>query len=230
MKRLIIVRHGNTFAPGQTPTRVGAHTDLTLVEEGRGLSVGKYLASLGLEPSKVYAAPLKRTTQTAQLLLRALGSSLPVLPHCDFIEIDYGPDENQTEEKVEARLGRDSWLAQGQLERAEEEEACREEGKRLLDIWNTQAVPPLGWKVDVEALKQAWRDLAESIKDEETVVIVSSNGVIRFAPTLLSDEEAFGQSHDIKVVTGSVGIFEQESLSSAWECRVWGEKPYKQFS
>ena len=29
----MIVRHGNTFRAGETPTRVGARTDLPLVEE-----------------------------------------------------------------------------------------------------------------------------------------------------------------------------------------------------
>ncbi|MBR2145117.1 MAG: hypothetical protein IJ956_06235 [Akkermansia sp.] len=33
MKTLIIARHGNTFAKRETPTRVGCHTDLELVEE-----------------------------------------------------------------------------------------------------------------------------------------------------------------------------------------------------
>ena len=33
MKTLIIARHGNTFRPGETPTRVGSRTDLPLVEE-----------------------------------------------------------------------------------------------------------------------------------------------------------------------------------------------------
>ena len=39
MKTLIIARHGNTFAKGETPTRVGCHTDLELVEEERGRAV-----------------------------------------------------------------------------------------------------------------------------------------------------------------------------------------------
>ena len=48
MKTLIIARHGNTFAKGETPTRVGCHTDLELVEEERGRGVGLYLKKLGL--------------------------------------------------------------------------------------------------------------------------------------------------------------------------------------
>jgi 2,3-bisphosphoglycerate-dependent phosphoglycerate mutase len=39
----VIVRHGNTFRAGETPTRVGARTDLPLVEEERARSAGRYL-------------------------------------------------------------------------------------------------------------------------------------------------------------------------------------------
>ena len=49
MKRLIIARHGNTFRPGETPTRVGAGTDLPLVEETRARSIGRYLKDKGLK-------------------------------------------------------------------------------------------------------------------------------------------------------------------------------------
>ena len=31
--RILIARHGNTFTKDQTPTRVGRHTDLPLVEK-----------------------------------------------------------------------------------------------------------------------------------------------------------------------------------------------------
>ena len=39
-RKLVIVRHGNTFRAGETPTRVGARTDLPLVEEERARSDG----------------------------------------------------------------------------------------------------------------------------------------------------------------------------------------------
>ena len=56
MKTLIIARHGNTFRKGETPTRVGGRTDLPLVEEERGRGIGKYLAKLGLTPTRILAA------------------------------------------------------------------------------------------------------------------------------------------------------------------------------
>ena len=105
MRTLIIARHGNTFRKGETPTRVGSRTDLELVEEERGLGIGRYLLKLGLQPTRILAAPLKRTMGTARLAAQALASTCDVQPDARFIEVDYGPDENKTEEEVMARLG-----------------------------------------------------------------------------------------------------------------------------
>ena len=202
-KTLIIVRHGNTFAAGQTPTRVGARTDLELVEEKRARSVGKYLKSLEVFPDKFFAAPLKRTMQTAKLAAEELGASTEIIPEANFTEIDYGPDENKTEEEVEQRIGKDA-----------------------IAKWNTSAIPPQGWKVDVSAIIVAWKNFANSIKAGETVFLCSSNGIIRFAPHILSENyENFCNAHDIKVATGGVCIFKEEQ--GKWSCTLWNEKPYK---
>ena len=44
MKQVLIVRHGNTFLPEETPRRVGGSTDLPLVESERASRIGQYLA------------------------------------------------------------------------------------------------------------------------------------------------------------------------------------------
>ena len=44
----MIVRHGNTFRAGETPTRVGARTDLPLVEEERARSADVIYVKRGL--------------------------------------------------------------------------------------------------------------------------------------------------------------------------------------
>lgn len=71
--RIIIARHGNTFAKDETPRRVGGRTDLDLVEEERGRNVGRYLKAKGLIPALVFAAPLKRTVNTAKLAIEEMG-------------------------------------------------------------------------------------------------------------------------------------------------------------
>ena len=67
MTTLIIARHGNTFGPNDTPTRVGAQTDLPLVESGQeqAKKLGTYLKENNLTPEITYCSELKRTIETA---------------------------------------------------------------------------------------------------------------------------------------------------------------------
>ena len=204
MKTLIIARHGNTFRKGETPTRVGSRTDLELVEEERGRGIGLYLKKLGLTPTRILAAPLKRTMRTAELAAEELGNPCPVVADARFIEVDYGPDENRTEEEVVARLGAEA-----------------------IELWNARAVVPDGWKVDVPRIIANWRELAAEVAEGEVLLCVSSNGTIRFAPHITGDYEGFCAAHDIKVPTGGVCVFTSGD-GSAWTCTEWGAKAFKQ--
>lgn len=203
MKTLIIARHGNTFRKGETPTRVGSRTDLPLVEEERGRGIGLYLKKHGLQPDRILAAPLRRTLQTAELAAEELNFAGAVQPDARFIEVDYGPDENKTEDEVIARIGEDA-----------------------INLWNAEAIVPDGWKVDVAAIIANWQALAAEVKDGETLLCVSSNGTIRFAPHLTGDYAGFCAAHDIKVPTGGVCLFTSEDGAN-WICREWGVKAFK---
>ena len=213
--RIIIARHGNTFRSDETPTRIGARTDIPLVEEHRGKSIGKYLIENDIIPDIVYAAPLLRTRQTAELAVQAMGIKLPVIPIDDFVEIDYGIDENKTEEDTLLRLG----------------DGVIEKGKEIIEAWNKDATVPDGWNVNPQQIIKTWEDFAENIVSEQcqTVLLVTSNGIIRFAPYLTGDFGQFSQKHDIKVATGGVCIFEKEADEPFWTCTAWNVKPYKIF-
>lgn len=203
--RIIIARHGNTFAKGQTPLRVGAKTDLPLVETERGTNVGKYLKKLVLYPSAVFAAPLHRTMETARLAIAALDRDIPLIEDNRFTEIDYGPDEAKTEEEVIARIG-----------------------QKAMDDWNSSAVVPDGWNVSVNGIIKAWKDFAEEVERDyhgKNVLVVSSNGIIRFAPHLTGNFKKFAESFDIKVGTGGVCILEKEDGDKHWTVASWGVKP-----
>ena len=211
--RLIIARHGNTFRSGETPTRVGAKTDLPLVEEQRGKSIGKYLRDNNLIPNIVYAAPLLRTMQTAELAVQAMKIQTPVIPLNDFVEIDYGIDENKTEEEIMTRLG------DGDIEK----------GKAIIEAWNKDATIPDGWNVNPRQIIKTWENFVKNIALEQgqTVLLVTSNGILRFAPHITGNFEHFSQKHDIKIVTGGVCIFEKENDEPFWTCVAWNLKPYQ---
>lgn len=210
--KIIIARHGNTFRPGETPTRVGARTDLPLVETERGKSIGLYLKEHGLIPHKIYSSPLARCIETAGLAVKAMNikRDLAILP-C-FTEIDYGADENKTEEEVMLRLGN------GNIEK----------GRIIIDEWNKKAIVPDGWRADPRQIIKTWEDFAErEVPPRQTVLLVASNGIIRFAPCLTGSFEQFSQEYDLKVATGGLCIFEKEDRAPFWTCTAWNIKPYR---
>ena len=135
MRRLLVIRHGNTFDPGDVVRRVGRGTDLSLSSSGSAQAVALGHALSG-QIARSVCSPLARTRQTAA----ALGA--PVSLDSRLLEIDYGPDEGLPEADVVARLG-DAAIA----------------------AWDRDAVVPPGWRVDPDALRADWRDLLAEAED-----------------------------------------------------------------
>lgn len=204
--RLLIARHGNTFGPDDVVTRVGK-TDLPLVDSGleQGRQLGRYLAQENMQPDVIFTSSLRRTQQTAQKAQEAMGTQIAYQPLDIFDEIDYGPDENRPEEDVVARLG-----------------------KAAIEAWDRDAQVPHGWHVDPAAIIANWKKFADDLlagHAEQTVLVVTSNGIARFAPYLTGDFRAFLQQHKIKVSTGALGIFEHNAVEKNWVCKGWNIKP-----
>lgn len=214
MKTLIIARHGNTFDAGQMPTRVGARTDLALVDKGRvqARALGQYLKAHNLMPDMCYCSTLSRTRETAQIALKEAGLSLPPYPLDIFDEIDYGPDENRIEADVVARIG-----------------------QKAIDDWDKEAIVPDGWQVKPQEIIRNWQSFAQSLTkshDEdsnrvldisETVLVVTSNGIARFAPHITGDFDQFSQEFSIKLKTGSLGILRHSD--GKWSVQDWNIVP-----
>ena len=205
MTTLIIARHGNTFGPEDTPTRVGARTDLPLVAKGKDQAkkIGKYLNENRLIPDVVYSSLLKRTIQTAEIAIKASGISNPVYPLEIFNEIDYGPDENKVEADVIARIG-----------------------EQAISDWDQHAIVPDGWIVKPPEIIRNWHNFADQIcahDDEETALVVTSNGIARFAPHITGDFEGFSHDYNIKLSTGSLGIMKHER--GGWRVVDWNIRP-----
>ncbi len=204
--RLLIARHGNTFAPGEIVRRVGT-TDLPLVESGllQGYALGAYLKQERLIPDVIFTSTLQRTIQTAEQAQKAMGTQLPMENLSIFNELDYGPDENQPEENVVARLG-----------------------KEALAAWEAQALVPSGWQVSPAEIITNWQHFAEHLRQQyqgKTCLVITSNGIARFAPYLTGDFAAFSAQYPIKIATGALCIFMNELGSSVWNCLGWNVKP-----
>jgi 2,3-bisphosphoglycerate-dependent phosphoglycerate mutase len=197
MTKIIVIRHGNTFGPNDVPRRVGCRTDIPLVESGhtQGAAMRNYLDGNNLLPDSVFASALKRAQETASYL------SDDTQTDTRFNEIDHGPDENKTEAEILERLG-----------------------KKALDDWNDFGVVPDGWDVTPRAIQQSWINFADECvknREGETTAIISSGGIIRFAPILLNNGLPDGQG--AKVKTGSISLFEYSD--GQWSCQFWNKRP-----
>ncbi len=205
MTTLIIARHGNTFGPGDTVTYVGGRTDLPLVESGveQAKALGRYLKDNSLIPDVVYASGLQRTIQTAKIAIKETGVTNPVFSLDIFNEIDYGPDENKTREDIVARIGEDA-----------------------LKKWDEDGIMPPGWNADTDQIIENWKGFAQSAAshdDGETVLVVTSNGIGRFAPYVTGNYDTFRKSHNPKLATGSFGLLIH--ADSGWTVTGWNIKP-----
>lgn len=191
MGRVYIVRHGNTFDKGDVILRVGGKTDLPLSSSGVAQAVELSTALERVEFGTAYSSDLKRTRQTAEAILGQQPYEL-----AEFLtEVDYGPDEGRPETEVVARIGADA-----------------------LRKWDTEAIPPQGWKVDVDGLRTAWQAFLARCDANSNTLVVTSNGVARF----LLDVVEGDKSVPLKLRTGAYGIVELDPkgpMLNGWDIR-----------
>lgn len=186
MTLVIIARHGNTFEDGEEPRRVGKRTDLPLTAKGRqqGRSLGRYLLDHNLLPDKVYTSTLIRTQETARCALMEAGIERDLYPMAIFDEIDYGPDENQPESAVISRIGINA-----------------------ISNWEINSIIPDGWIANTSELLKNWDVFFKSSHiDHNLVLVLTSNGIARFAPQLADNYEKYHQNTTLKLSTGALGI------------------------
>lgn len=205
MTVLIVARHGNTFEPGEPPRRIGQRTDLPLTARGieHGRNLGAYLKKINLLPSRIYTSELRRTRQMAECVNESAGINLPPQSMPMFNELDYGPDENQTEDKVIARIG-----------------------ESAMSDWEEKAIMPQGWSPDPQTIARRWKDFADHIaatQPDSVVLVITSNGIARFALGLGGDFEGACRSFGPKLATGAFGVLEHDGQN--WQIQSWNVRP-----
>jgi probable phosphoglycerate mutase len=198
----VIVRHGNTFAPGEPARRIGAGTDLPLVESGRGQAsrLGAHFREQGWHFDRVLTSPLRRTRESAALILSAMDDARQVETRDWLAEIDHGPDENRTETEVIARIG-----------------------EAAIAAWDAHAIAPPGWQVDGPARAAAWRAFFVGAAEGMTL-LVTSNGAARFG--LCADEGLARQAAalpSLKLATGAYGLIALDGASP--RLVAWNQHP-----
>ncbi len=201
--QILFARHGNTFGPGDKVMWVGRATDLPLVERGleQAHAAAAALARLDLRPSLVVSASLRRTRGFAEIVCRDLGVAEHRIDG-RLDEIDYGAWEGLSSDEIAALPGG----------------AAAQEAWQKRDAWPEGA----GWgstRQDILAgLGGVLADLAAGAGGERPLV-VSSNGILRFAPGLLSAPT----SGPLQLKTGALGCVDRGD--DGWSVRFWGMVP-----
>lgn len=215
--RLIIARHGNTFESGETPRRVGGRTDLPLTAHGRdqARSLGRDLSTKFGPIDKIYAAPLLRTTQTAEIAASEMASSdiapPPAIETLDFLrEIDHGPDENKSDAEIADRLG-----------------------PQALKLWDTELTMPADWAPRPSEILKSWQLFLHQITHQfthqtmsspahshQTVLVVTSNGIARFAPPAVLPTLPLPS---LKLATAAYGVMSYDDAK--WTLINWNHRP-----
>jgi len=178
-RRLLLVRHGNTFEDGAVPTRVGMRSDLPLTAKGlaQAAQFAACARAAGLALGPFVAGPLQRTRM---FLAQGFGAA----PRLDdrLREIDYGDWEGLTDAEISARVG-----------------------PAMLDDWNKNCVWPEGqnWAPSPGILSAGAASLVRELAagDPKIVpVLCSSQGVLRYFAKL---DAAFFAEAKLGVGTGS---------------------------
>lgn len=203
ISQILFARHGNTFGPGDKAVWVGRASDLPLVERGleQAHEAATALVRLDLVPTSVVSGTLKRTRGFAEIVCRELG----IVDHridSRLDEIDYGAWEGLSSDEIKALPGGAETQAAWQAD----------------DVWPEAA----GWRTTQAEVLAALGGVLEDLKAGHggaRPLVVSSNGILRFAPRLLPAPA--GGSLQLK--TGALGCVDRGG--DGWKIRFWGLAP-----
>ncbi|WP_019961001.1 histidine phosphatase family protein [Woodsholea maritima] len=203
---LVLARHGNTFTSEDTPVWVGAKEDLPLTERGLAQSrqIGAALLSAHHHPDRIIAGPLKRTRIGAELAGEACGFTGEIEIDERLKEIDYGQWGGKSDEDIAAQ-----W------------------GQQAIDNWREKNIAPndAGWSPSPDELaanaKAVFEDATSDLSDDHLVLVLTSNGILRYFHPLLTT--GLGGHVDPKVKTGHWCVAEITTQSTRLLC--WNDKP-----
>lgn len=171
-QELVLVRHGQSTA-NATGVWQG-QSEYPLSDEGRlqARLAGRALADRGI--GAIYSSPLARAFETAEIIAREAGLSVPVVPIAGLSERAGGILEGKT------------W--------AEQEERNPELAKKFLSLPEEERWSLVGAETDEEVLSRFERAIAEiraRHPESERLVVISHGGAMRaflrsrFGPSVL---------------------------------------------
>jgi broad specificity phosphatase PhoE len=207
--RLLISRHGNTFSPCEPVVCAGARNDLPLVATGKAQAekLADYLKLSNITPTAIYCSPLQRTRTYADIIVQQLQCF--VMPTIDFRlnELDYGDWTGLTTAEITEKFG------PADFENWEKNSQWPQQGH-----WSSSE------STVIQEVQSLADDLSKRYGPNDTVLLITSNGRLRYFLTLISGEfERHVQEHTFKVATGNV--CEMDYQNNKWSLQFWNRKP-----
>lgn len=90
MKRLYLLRHGQTEFNVKKLVQGQCDSPLTETGKGQARAAAAWLAAHGVRPDAIVTSPLGRACATAQIVAQGIGFAGEVEPECGIIERAYG--------------------------------------------------------------------------------------------------------------------------------------------
>ena len=207
--KIILSRHGNTFSATDPVVWVGATQDLPLVDSGilQAQCLAQALKKSDVHIKAVYCGPLKRTRDYATIVLERLHLSKKPIVDTRLNEIDYGNWAGLTNTQIQ------------EIDEGEE-----------LSAWENLSVWPkfAGWEGSptcmIKEIREFSKDLITKYDPTDTILIVSSNGRLRYFLKLIPGLfEQSVQDKMFKVATGNICLLTYENRK--WQMQFWNKKP-----
>lgn len=206
MIELLLVRHGNTFAPGDRIVWVGSGEDLPLVASGRAQAstLAGSLEAAGWSATAALSGGLKR--QVEHLQITTSGAPPPAV-HGALNEVDYGDWGGRSTDEIVA-----------------------EHGDAAVRAWNERSQWPTdaGWPETLEEVRHRVQRFADEVASGQhgtRVLVCSSNGLLRWFLGLVPGAlEGAIEEGSFKVKTGHVGRMEWRD-SDGWRVASWNQPP-----
>jgi probable phosphoglycerate mutase len=178
-----------------------------LSEEGKAQSaaLARKFGSAGARPAAVFAGPLRRHRETADIIVKGMGAAVAVTIETALDEIDYGPWEGKSKMEI--------------LETWPEE----------LAAWKKRGAWPVGvFGGSFGALQEKLRAWLGRLPEEGDVLAVASQGTLRALLSVVSPERwreacETGRATDVTVESGH--WCELRPVGEGWEIVAWNVKP-----
>ncbi len=206
--KLILARHGNTFGPRDDVVWAGCDQDLPLVSFGKEQAemVANCFLELAKLPTHIYCGPLQRTKEFAEIVASKINFTAEIIIDSRLNELDYGLWGGMTSEEII-----DSF------------------GEQDLYKWNDQSIWSdtffMGTEVGtINIVKNFVAELKQKHSDQDRILIVSSNGLLRYFLKLIPGEfENRISINDFKIKTGHLSVLEE--VGGKFQLNTWNTSP-----